>query len=216
MAAELNHDAYVTDAARGVSAADGTTKARIERAALVLFTERGVDGVSIKEVAAHAKISDGAMYRYYPSKYKLAHELMLTIHNRLTTLVRDVAGSDQTFEEKIKAIVTRYCALADDDWALFSYHLMHLHHFPELFAPSKNQGENTRKIDSATKACGEILDQAMDVGDIPRGNIELLASMVLGIVIQAAQAKAYQRIGGPLSIYANEFERSILAVLRAQ
>lgn len=212
MAAELNHDAYVTDAARGVSAADGTTKARIERAALVLFTERGVDGVSIKEVAAHAKISDGAMYRYYPSKYKLAHELMLTIHNRLTTLVRDVAGSDQTFEEKIKAIVTRYCALADDDWALFSYHLMHLHHFPELFAP----GETKRKIDSASAACGEILNQAMEDGDIPRGNTELLTSMVLGVVIQAAQAKAYQRLNGPLSIYVNEFERSILAVLRAQ
>ena len=212
MVIENKLDANAPDAARGVSAADGTTKARIERAALILFTERGVDGVSIKEIAAQAGISDGAMYRYYPSKYKLAHELMLTIHNRLTALVRDVAGSDQSFELKIKAIVTRYCALADDDWALFSYHLMHLHHFPELFAP----GKSARKLDSATKACGEILDQAMTNGDIPTGNIELLASMVLGIVIQAAQAKAYQRLNGPLSIYVNEFERSILAVLRAQ
>lgn len=204
------------EAARGVSAADGTTKARIERAALTLFTERGVDGVSIKEIASFAKISDGAMYRYYPSKYNLAHELMLTVHNRLTTLVRDIAGSDQSFEDKIRAIVTRYCAFADDDWELFSYHLMHLHHFPELFASSKNGADQSRKIDSATAACGEILNAAMDAGDIPRGNVELLASMALGIVIQAAQAKAYQRLNGPLSIYVNEFERSILAVLRAQ
>ena len=203
------------EAARGVSAADGTTKARIERAALTLFTERGVDGVSIKEIAAYAKISDGAMYRYYPSKYNLAHELMLTAHNRLTTLVRDIAGSDQAFTDKIRAIVTRYCAFADDDWELFSYHLMHLHHFPELFAPQKNGSTPSRKIDSATAACGEILNEAMDAGDIPRGNVELLASMVLGIVIQAAQAKAYKRLNGPLSIYVNEFERSILAVLRA-
>jgi len=215
MVREPKHDAFVTDAARGVSAADGTTKARIERAALILFTERGVDGVSIKEVASHAKISDGAMYRYYPSKYKLAHELMLTIHTQLAALVRDVATSDLTFEDKIRAIVTQYCALADDDWNLFAYHLMHLHHFPELFAPKAN-GENTRKIDSATQACSDILDQAMNDGDIPRGNVGLLASMVLGIVIQAAQAKAYQRLGGPLSIYVNEFERSILAVVRAQ
>jgi AcrR family transcriptional regulator len=200
------------DASRGVSAVDGSTKAKIERAALSLFTERGVDGVSVKEIAAHAGISDGAMYRYYPSKYKLAHELMLTIHNRLTVLVRDIAETDQSFEDKIKAIVTTYCALADDDWQLFSYHLMHLHHFPELFAP----GQSERKIDSATSACGEILNVAMENGDIPTGNVELLASMVLGIVIQAAQAKAYQRLNGPLSIYVNEFERSILAVLRAQ
>lgn len=212
MTIQSKHDSGIADAARGVNAADGTTKARIERAALVLFTERGVDGVSIKEVASYAKISDGAMYRYYPSKYKLAHELMLTIHNRLTVLVRDISGSGSSFEEKIKAIVTRYCALADDDWDLFSYHLMHLHHFPELFAP----GESKREIDSATRACGEILDHAMDTGDIPRGNTELLASMVLGIVIQAAQAKVYQRLNGPLNMYAHEFERSILAVLRAQ
>lgn len=210
------NNTYVTDVARGVSAADGTTKAKIERAALSLFTERGVDGVSIKEVAAYAKISDGAMYRYYPSKYNLAHELMLTVHTRLTSLVRDIAGSEQSFEEKIRAIVTRYCAFADDDWELFSYHLMHLHHFPELFAPKKNGVPPVRKIDSATAACGEILEAAMDAGDIPRGNTELLASMALGIVIQAAQAKAYQRLNGPLSIYVNEFERSILAVLRAQ
>ncbi|NNC37009.1 MAG: TetR/AcrR family transcriptional regulator [Acidimicrobiales bacterium] len=212
MATQLKHDAYAIDAARGVSAADGTTKARIERAALILFTERGVDGVSIKEVAARAKISDGAMYRYYPSKYKLAHELMLTIHNRLTALVREVAGADLTFHEKIKAIVTQYCALADDDWDLFAYHLMHLHHFPELFA----LGQNKKKMDSATSACADILDQAMRDGDIPTGNTELLASMVLGIVVQAAQAKAYQRLNGPLSIYVNDFERSIRAVLQAQ
>ena len=210
------HNDFVSDAARGVSAADGTTKARIERAALILFTERGVDGVSIKEVAAHAKISDGAMYRYYPSKYKLAHELMLTIHNQLSTLVRNVAAAELTFEEKIRAIVTQYCALADDDWDLFSYHLMHLHHFPELFAPGKDGEKPKRKIDSATQACSDILEQAMTDGDIPRGNVGLLASMVLGIVIQAAQAKAYQRLNGPLSIYVNEFERSILAVVRAQ
>lgn len=207
---------YVNDSARGVNATDGSTKAKIERAALILFTERGVDGVSVKEVAAYAKISEGAMYRYYPSKYKLAHELMLTIHNRLTSLVRGIAGTEQSFEEKIKSIVVTYCALADDDWQLFSYHLMHLHHFPELFAPQKSGPSVERKIDSATTACGEILDQAMQKGDIPTGNKELLASMVLGIVIQAAQAKAYQRLNGPLSIYVNEFERSILAVLRAQ
>ena len=203
---------YDLDTSRGVNATDGSTKAKIERAALVLFTERGVDGVSVKEVAAQAGISDGAMYRYYPSKYKLAHELMLTIHNRLTELVRSIAGTDQSFDDKIKAIVTTYCALADDDWQLFSYHLMHLHHFPELFAP----GQVERKIDSAAQTCAEILETAMTDGDIPTGNVELLASMVLGMVIQAAQAKAYQRLNGPLSIYVNEFERSILAVLRAQ
>ena len=50
---------------RGVSAKDGTTKAKIERAALQLFAEHGVDGVSTKQIAAAAGISEGAIYRHF-------------------------------------------------------------------------------------------------------------------------------------------------------
>lgn len=197
-------------AARGVLATNGTTKAKIERAALTLFMERGVDGVSIKELASCAGISDGAMYRYYPSKYNLAHTLMLAIHNKLTDLVRNIETSDQPFKEKIKKLVTEYCAAADDDWQLFSYHLLHLHHFPELFSPKQS---NRKKMDSPVTACADMLEMAMSSKDIPNGNKELLASMALGVVIQAAAAKSYGRINGPLSIYAPEFERAILAIV---
>ena len=165
---------------------------------------RGVDGVSIKELAAHAGISDGAMYRYYPSKYNLAHTLMLAIHNKLTKLVRDVENGEGKFRAKIKNLVTNYCAAADDDWQLFSYHLLHLHHFPELF--TKGPGKR-KKLDSPVTACADMLETAMTAGDIPNGNTELLASMALGVVIQGASAKSYGRLSGPLSIYAPEFER---------
>ena len=204
-------DGHKYEAGRGGVAVDGTTKARIERAALSLFMERGVDGVSVKELAAHAGISDGAMYRYYPSKYNLAHTLMLAIHNRLTELVREVSREDVKFRRKVKNLVARYCAAADDDWQLFSYHLLHLHHFPELFtkAPRKR-----KKLDSPVTACADMLEAAMQDGDIPSGNTELLASMALGIVIQAASAKAYGRLNGPLSIYAPEFERAIWAIVK--
>ena len=40
-----NNNSTKADLSRGVTAADGTTKAKIERAALALFTQRGVDGV---------------------------------------------------------------------------------------------------------------------------------------------------------------------------
>jgi len=204
-------DGWAHEAGRGVVAADGTTKARIERAALALFCERGVDGVSVKEIAAHARISEGGIYRYYPSKYRLAQDLMLAIHHRLTALVRGIETSDSKFKAKIKSMVTQYCDLADDDWQLFSYHLLHLHHFPELFS---NLDKRRKKLDSPVTACADILERAMSDGDIPAGNKELLASMALGIVLQAASAKTYGRLKGPLSIYAADFERAVLAIVR--
>ncbi|MCF6221588.1 MAG: TetR/AcrR family transcriptional regulator [Robiginitomaculum sp.] len=200
---------------RGVSAPDGSTKARIERAALVLFVERGVDGVAVREIAARVGITDAAIYRHFKSKSELAESLMLAIHERLTELVRDIGAQDVSFREKITNLVNDYCALADDDWDLFSYHLLHLHHFPELFvgdSHSPNSGRTRRA--GPISACAEMLDAAVDEGEIAPGNIALLASMVLGIVLQAASAKAHMRLRGPLSIYAPEFDKAVWAVLR--
>ena len=196
---------------RGVSAPDGSTKARIERAALVLFVERGVDGVAVREIAAKVGITDAAIYRHFKSKSELAESLMLAIHERLTEMVRDIGTEDVSFREKITHLVNNYCALADDDWALFSYHLLHLHHFPHLFAG--DSPERARRA-GPISACADMLDVAVEAGEIAPGNIALLANMVLGIVLQAASAKAHLRLRGPLSIYAPEFDKAIWAVLR--
>jgi len=201
----------VIEADRGVSAPNGSTKARIERAAVTLFVERGVDGVAIREIAARVGITDAAIYRHFKSKSELAESLMLAIHERLTELVRDIGAEDVSFRDKISHLVNNYCAAADDDWDLFSYHLLHLHHFPQLF--SGESSERARKA-GPISACADMLNGAVEEGEIAPGNIELLASMALGIVLQAASAKAHMRLRGPLSIYAPEFDKAVWAVLR--
>ena len=47
-------------------------KERVERAATELFAAKGIDGVSIAEIAALAGVSQGALYRHYASKEDLA------------------------------------------------------------------------------------------------------------------------------------------------
>lgn len=201
----------VLEAGRGISATDGSTKARIERAALTLFVERGVDGVAVREIAAKVGITDAAIYRHFKSKAELAESLMLAIHDRLTMLVQDISAQEVPFREKITNLVNNYCAAADDDWDLFAYHLLHLHHFPHLFS-----GENSNHVRrlGPISVCAHMLKQAVDEGEIEPGNTQLLASMVLGIVLQAASAKAHLRLRGPLSIYAPEFDKAVWAVLR--
>ena len=53
---------------KGVTALDGTTKARIERAALRLFQQGEMDKATTRAIAAEAGISEGALYRHYASK----------------------------------------------------------------------------------------------------------------------------------------------------
>ena len=88
----------------GVTAKPGTAKARIERAALSLFVEKSIEGVSTKSIAAHAEVSEGLLYRHFKSKADLARTLMRAIHDQLTQLVRG------NIEQSLDFGGRRYCA----------------------------------------------------------------------------------------------------------
>ncbi len=189
---------------RGVAAPDGTTKARIERAALELFAQHEIDGVSTKQIAARAGISEGGIYRHFTSKEALAKAMMLAIHNRLTAMIQSAHFNHARFTDQIDAIVRQYCHIADDDWTLFQYHMLHLHHFPKL-----SDSPHNSPIGAATKMVGA----AMQRGDMQAGNAVLFAAMALGIVTQSAQAKMFGYLDGPLSDHIESFNHAIKAAL---
>lgn len=185
---------------RGVVAAAGTAKARIERAALELFVERSIEGVSTKSIATLAGVSEGLLYRHFKSKDDLARQLMRAIHDRLTALIRE--HMRQSLDAAVEDIVRDYCALADEDWALFAYHLLHMHRFPKI-AP-----------DSPLRAASELIATNQDAGRLRKGvDADILAAMALGVVLQVAQAKAAGAISTPLSPQSDMFERVVLSVL---
>ncbi len=189
---------------RGVSAADGTTKAKIERAALLLFAQQGVDGVSTKQIANRAGISEGAIYRHFSGKDDLARSLMLTIHNRLTDMIRLSVHDNDTLAQQIKFIVRHYCSIADDDWMLFQYHILHLHHFPRLSESPE---------DTPFGAAAELILAAQNRGEISVEDPFIIAAMTLGTVLQTAQAKVFGYISGPLSDKEALFTHAVLSVL---
>ncbi|WP_409432721.1 TetR/AcrR family transcriptional regulator [Litorimonas sp. RW-G-Af-16] len=188
---------------RGVIAAAGTGKARIERAALTLFSETSIDGVSTKSIATLAGVSEGLLYRHFKSKDDLARQMMLTIHNDLTYLIH--SAYDLYLEEAVAHIVENYCALADEDWALFRYHILHLHRFPGLSnTPTQNP------LGAAT----QLIAKAQNEGTIAsKERPEVLAAMALGVVLSAAQAKVLGGISGPLSDHKDQFIKTVMAVL---
>ena len=73
----------------------GATRARIERAALDLFTRRGFEGVTIDEVADVAGISRRTYFRYFATKADAVWGDFSAHVERLAGLLRD-SGSGQT------------------------------------------------------------------------------------------------------------------------
>ena len=178
----------------------GTAKSRIERAALDLFVSRSIEGVSTKSIAAAASVSEGLIYRHFKSKDDLARQLMAHIHVKLTDLVRRHMA--QSLDAAVEDIVQGYCALADQDWALFTYHLLHMHRFPKL------------SEDSPLRAAAELIAFNQSAGRLRTGvDPAVLAAMALGVVLQTAQARVAGAMAAPLSDFAPLFERAVMAVL---
>ena len=185
---------------RGVTATEGTSKARIERAALNLFVEKSIEGVSTKSISEVADVSEGLLYRHFKSKSELSRILMATIHDRLTDMVR--GHMDQPLAAAVSDIVRDYAALADEDWPLFAYHLLYMHRFPNI------------SDDSPLRAAADLVRFNQEAGRL-RGGIsaDLLASMALGAVMQAAHSKLLGGDISALSDHIDTFERAVMAVL---
>ena len=180
-------------------------KDRVERAALDLFAERGVDGVSIAEIAGAAGISQGALYRHYRSKEELAARLFSEAYRRMGAELAALVQSACGFEERVAAMVTHFCALYDRDAALFRFMLLAQHN---LLPGIGGDGAPVVAIEDAVAdavAANEIAPVAPAVA----------AAAIMGIVLQTALFHVYGRIEGLLMPRASTLARAAIAAVQA-
>lgn len=185
---------------------DGSkTRAKIVVEALRLFAEKGVAGTSIRDIAGAVGVAEAALYRHFPSKDALSRTLFLDGYARLAG---DILAADQApadFGIKITRMVEVFCALFDEDRALFTFLLLSQHtHLAEV---PDEAGKNV------VEAVRSIFTDAMSRGDIPRRDADLLTAMALGIVAQPAIFTLYGRLQGPLRHRAPDLAKAILALM---
>ena len=180
------------------------TKARVERAALTLFVARSVAETTTREIAMAASIAEGTIYRYFPSKERLALDMFLRHHRALAEALDEAQRPHATLGPKIEAIVRCYCDWADRDWTLFAYHLLNQHSF---LAQVPDDAPNPVNV------VRDVINQAMTAGEIPKHNADLAAASPIGVVLQAATYKVYGRFEGPLSPHVKFFADAAWAVL---
>jgi len=181
-------------------------KPKIERAALKLFIHEGVDAATTREIADKAGVSEGALYRHYKGKDELALSLFQATHHRLSQMLTEALSSKGSLDTKVQAAVLAYCTLADEDFLLFSFHLVSLNRYLPY---------DKRREDDPVSVTERIISGLMTAGAIPKGDPSLKAAMALGVVMQAGQNKIYNRLPGPLSQHAPALSRAVLAVLKS-
>ena len=165
-------------------------KGDIERAALELFVEKGVDGTSIRDIAERAGVTEGALYRHHKSKSDLVRALFFAHYEGFAEIIRKTQGRTASFDELIGALVHGFFEFYDADRYIFQFVMVVRH---QLLDEVRRDDRNPVELLS------RILRDGQSSGDIPEQDTELTTQLLLGMVLQAAVAHHYGRVAGPLS-----------------
>lgn len=169
-----------------------STQDKIIHSAVTLFIKHGIAATTTRAIASDANVSEGSIYRYYPSKEEMAWQIFRDYHHYLAEQLNQSINDCQNQEQKIKALVHCFFSLADEDWLMFRYYLT-------------SQHKHMDKIDSQTltpyKVISSVVEQGIKQGEIKSGDANVIAAMAMGAVHQVAINKNFGRIQGALLLH---------------
>jgi len=158
----------------------GNLRAALLEQAERTVRERGVQELSLRELARDAGVSHGAPRRHFPDRQALLDALAEAGFTRLGAELRtafDGAGED--FEERLHATATAYVHFATDDAALL-----------ELMFTGKRQQQSGELHEAAERAFSvllELIEQGQDEGIVESGEPERVG-LILFATIQGIAA----------------------------
>ena len=86
---------------------DPPAKRQILRAAMKLFSERGLAGSSIRDIAKESGYTNPALYKHFAGKDELALYLFEICHRRLWTKCNAAINAAKSFDDKLEGTSAR-------------------------------------------------------------------------------------------------------------
>ena len=166
------------------------TRERIERAAVQLFAEKGVEATSVRDVARAVDISEGALYRHFDGKDELVWELFERNYVEFAGRLESLAQAETTARGKLAAMIRGFCHAHDEDPLLFRFLL-----FVQHGQLSKLAAGSPTPVD----AVRAVIAQGISSKEIPAQHPDLATALVFGIVLQPVAFAAYGRLSSSLT-----------------
>jgi AcrR family transcriptional regulator len=184
---------------------DGTaTKLRIRQEALRLFVDRGVDAVSVRDIADIAGIRPSTLYVHWRTKDDLVADLFMTGYADYAARIRDIAAGPGAFRDRLIAIVGTICRLYGEDETLFRFLLLTQHRQLDRVPHDEN---------NPVEIVQRMIDAAMRAGEIPAADPALTTAAIVGIIVHAATFRVYGRISRSLTAMVDEIGTLCLRVV---
>lgn len=151
------------------------TKENILDAALLLFSERGFDGVSLRDIGDKAGVNHAMIRYYFTNKMELWKQSNDYLFNRLSTEVQKPYDSDLSELERAKAFIRRYVR----------YCAAHPEHARIMLQESIGSEEllktSVPHIKESHEASVEPFKRWMDAGIIPSVSVVSLIYCIVGM-----------------------------------
>ncbi len=180
-------------------------KKDIERAALELFAEYGIDGTTIRMIAERAGVTEGALYRHHKSKDDLARALFEEYFEGFGRLLEAFRAETTPLETRIARMVHAFLSAYDADPLGFRFVLLVQHRLLD--------GVRSDVL-SPVSVLTRFIEEAVGRRDIPRQDAALKAQLLLGMVMQVAVGERYGRLELPVTGYSAEVSKAAVAILR--
>jgi len=163
-----------------------TKKRDIEIAAIKLFAGKGLASTTLKDIAAEAGATEGALYRHYKSKNEMARQLYSQELKVFTGLLLPRLQADRPFVDRLADAVRFIYGYYRRQREVFSFILLSQHNFPEHDLLDKH----TNPYDMAAT----FLRRGMEEGVIPAADPVLLTGLVMGAILQPLVMHGYGRL----------------------
>ena len=93
---------------------DAPAKRQILRAAMKLFSEQGLAGTSIRDIARESGYTNPALYKHFAGKEELALHLFETCHRRLWTRCHAAIAAASGFDDTLEGYIAQVLELVDE------------------------------------------------------------------------------------------------------
>ncbi|MCK5274974.1 MAG: TetR/AcrR family transcriptional regulator [Alphaproteobacteria bacterium] len=164
---------------------DGSqTREKIDRTAMRLFVEKGIAETTVRDIAAAAGIAEGTLYRHYPSKEELAWQLFVVNFTAIGATLNELQRAEKTIHAKLDAIIRHFCSVFERDAVTFNYLFLARHrHMLRLTPRQPNPYLVFRSV----------VREGMAHGEIPKQDLDVATSMVMGLILQVIDARILGR-----------------------
>ncbi len=162
--------------------------------ALRLFSEKGYEGTSIREIIEGAGVTRPVLYYYFQNKEDLFCRLVETKFNELTMEIRKASESVQGCKARLKAIIRTTFMLAENNPEAARL-ILQVFFAPPQQGPPINQAHLGKK---RFRLIEEIMRDGLQHRELAGGDAQSLALAFLGIMDMFVMAK-YTRPETPLT-----------------